>query len=192
MRDYWKHTPSRMICKAVAVYLPAIALIAVAVYVLLVWFLPRILDAQTHVDGALTSLSLTHVWVWASALQPHTHTLTRPHTLTITCTCCYDEIKGTQDQDFSCSVSDSLSPPLSLTHTLTHTLTIPCTCCHNVIHGIQDLTIYSHADSLILSRYWPLTSRSPCWCSSREIAWCVFLCLYVWPVATLLTFRGVT
>ena len=24
------------------------------------------------------------------------------HTLTITCTCCYDEIEGTQDQDFSC------------------------------------------------------------------------------------------
>ena len=31
------------------------------------------------------------------------------------CTCCYDEIKGTQDQDlFSCSFSDSLSVPLSL------------------------------------------------------------------------------
>ena len=26
----------------------------------------------------------------------------------ITCTCCYDESKGTQDQDFSCSFSDSL------------------------------------------------------------------------------------
>ena len=35
-----------------------------------------------------------------------------PHTLPITCTCCYDEIKGTQAQDFSCSYSDSpsLSP----------------------------------------------------------------------------------
>ena len=31
------------------------------------------------------------------------------HTLLIACTCCHDEIKGTQDQDFSCSFSDSLS-----------------------------------------------------------------------------------
>ena len=36
-----------------------------------------------------------------------------PHTLTFTCTCCCDEIKGTQDQDFSCSFSDSLSDRLN-------------------------------------------------------------------------------
>ena len=45
---------------------------------------------------------------WASALQPHAHTLTHSHTLLITCTCCYDQIKRTQDKDFSCSFSDSL------------------------------------------------------------------------------------
>ena len=42
------------------------------------------------------------------------HCASLSHTPTITCTCCYDEIKGIQDQDFSCSLSDSLS------HTLTH------------------------------------------------------------------------
>ena len=36
-------------------------------------------------------------------------TITHSHTLIITCTCCYDETKGTQDQDLlSCSFSDSL------------------------------------------------------------------------------------
>ena len=49
------------------------------------------------------------VRVWASALQPHTHTITHSHTHPITCTRCCDAIKGTQDQDFSCSFSDSLS-----------------------------------------------------------------------------------
>ena len=38
----------------------------------------------------------------------HTHTITHSHTLLITCICCYDEIKGTKDQDFSYSFSDSL------------------------------------------------------------------------------------
>ena len=38
----------------------------------------------------------------------YNHTLTHSHTLLITCTC-YDEIKGTQDQDFSYLFSDSLS-----------------------------------------------------------------------------------
>ena len=36
-------------------------------------------------------------------------TLSHSHTLAITCTCCYDEIKGTQDQElFACSFSDSV------------------------------------------------------------------------------------
>ena len=39
---------------------------------------------------------------------PFNLTITYSHTLLITCTCCYDEIKGTKDQDFSCSFSDSL------------------------------------------------------------------------------------
>ena len=41
----------------------------------------------------------------------HTHSLILTlsiHTITITCTCCCDETKGIQDQDFSCSFSDSL------------------------------------------------------------------------------------
>ena len=44
--------------------------------------------------------------------QPHTHTLTHSHTLLITCTCCYDQIKGTQDKDFSYSFSLILSDSL--------------------------------------------------------------------------------
>ena len=43
----------------------------------------------------------------------HTLTITNSHTLPITCICCYDEIKGTQGQDFSCSFSDSLSHALT-------------------------------------------------------------------------------
>ena len=50
------------------------------------------------------TLSHTH-----TITQSHTHTITHSHTLLITCTCCYGEIKGTPDQDFSCSFSDSLS-----------------------------------------------------------------------------------
>ena len=40
---------------------------------------------------------------------PFNLTLTHSHTLLITCTCCDDQIKGTQDKDFSYSFSDSLS-----------------------------------------------------------------------------------
>ena len=39
---------------------------------------------------------------------PFNLTQSHTHTLLITCTCCYDEIKGTQDSDFSYSVSHSL------------------------------------------------------------------------------------
>ena len=45
-----------------------------------------------------------HVFV-----QSHTPTLTHSHTMLITCTCCDDQIKGTQDKDFSYSFFDSLS-----------------------------------------------------------------------------------
>ena len=39
----------------------------------------------------------------------HSHTHTHSHTLLITGTCCYEQIKGTQDKDFSYSFSDSHS-----------------------------------------------------------------------------------
>ena len=39
----------------------------------------------------------------------HNHTITHSHTLLFTCTRCYDQSKGTKDQDFSYSCSDSLS-----------------------------------------------------------------------------------
>ena len=72
------------------------------------------------------------------------------------------EIKGTKNQDFSCSFSDSLlntAPrPFLFTHShslshYTHSLigTLHYTCCHDEIKGNQDLKICSHADSLILS-----------------------------------------
>ena len=41
-----------------------------------------------------------------------------------------------------------------------HTLTITCTCCYDEIKGIQDLKICSHADSLILSLIFSLSSVS--------------------------------
>ena len=67
-----------------------------------------------------------------------------PHTLLITSTWCYDEIKGTQDQDlFSCSFSDSLSPShLIVTHTITSPLTFdPCYNCQSVhIHQSSKLS----------------------------------------------------
>ena len=57
----------------------------------------------TKITGSPTSLSL-------SVCFSLTHSLT----LLITGTCCYDEIKGTKDQDFSCTFSDSHSHSLSL------------------------------------------------------------------------------
>ena len=61
-----------------------------------------------------------------STSHSHNHTLTHSHTHLITATCWYDEIKGTKDQDFSCSFSDSLSqhcliPKLLFTITHSHT-----------------------------------------------------------------------
>ena len=58
----------------------------------------------------------------ASLTLPLSHclSLTHSHTLLISCTCCYDQIKGTQEKDFSYSLSDSLSLPLS--HTASHSL----------------------------------------------------------------------
>ena len=57
-----------------------------------------------------TKISLTHSLILSHTItHSHTHTLTHSHTLLITCTCCYDQIKGTQDNDFSDSFFDSLS-----------------------------------------------------------------------------------
>ena len=58
--------------------------------------------------GRWCALSLT-VQYCSSTMPLYTHTITHSHTLLITCTCCYDQIKGTQDKDFSYSFSDSLS-----------------------------------------------------------------------------------
>ena len=52
-----------------------------------------------------TNISLTHSLILSLLLS---------HTLLITCTCCYDQIKGTQDRDFSYSFCDSLSPSLRI------------------------------------------------------------------------------
>ena len=45
--------------------------------------------------------------------MPFNLTLTHSHTLLVTLYCCYDQIKGTQDKDFSYSFSDSFSDSLS-------------------------------------------------------------------------------
>ena len=60
----------------------------------------------------LSSVSKTKIYSHAHSLilsLVSDSSYSHPHTLPITCTCCYDEIKGAQDQDFSCSFSDSLS-----------------------------------------------------------------------------------
>ena len=78
--------------------------------------------------------SLLSVILSPSTMPLYTLTITHSHTLPITCTCCYDEIKGIQDQDFSCSFSDSLSLWICLSEclslcgfvTLRYLLTIQC------------------------------------------------------------------
>ena len=66
----------------------------------------------------------------------HSHS----HTLLISCTCCYDQIKGTQDKDFSYSFSDSLSASLCLSDSprshSAHTL-------HCNVHHNQIVFVYS-------------------------------------------------
>ena len=52
----------------------------------------------------------------SSTMPLYNHTITHSHTILITCTCCDDQIKGTQDKDFSYSFSDSLSSFLSCSH----------------------------------------------------------------------------
>ena len=93
----------------------------------------------------------------------------------INCTCCYDEIKGIQDQNLSCSFSDSLSHLLSsLTHILTHLLSLVLVVmmrskelktsryilmlilgfslsCDVVMMRLAEFKTCSHADFLILS-----------------------------------------
>ena len=54
--------------------------------------------------GRLRPLPLSRLCL--CTLTPHNPTL---HTMLVTCTCCYDLTKGTQDKDFSYSLSDSLS-----------------------------------------------------------------------------------
>ena len=69
-------------------FLPVLIAIRVTIIIWLGWRIPLLDHASLH---------------------SHNDTHTHSHTHLITCTCCYDETKGTQDQDFSCSFSDSLS-----------------------------------------------------------------------------------
>ena len=55
--------------------------------------------------------------------------LSLSHTMLITCTCCDDQIKGTQDKDFSYSFSDSHSDG----------------CRTAVSHTVVSLTLLSHS-----------------------------------------------
>ena len=87
------------------------------------------------------------------------------HTLLITCTFCYDQTNGTQDIDFSCSFSDSLSlcsprPCLftrSQSHTHTHSLSLVLV---TMMKSKERKTKnYSHAHSPILSHFALTSSR---------------------------------
>ena len=72
-------------------------------------------QARGHVAAVCTdhisSLPFSHLLGQDSLLCIYLYTLTITYSqsLLITCTCCYDQIKGTQDKDFSYSFSDSLS-----------------------------------------------------------------------------------
>ena len=74
-----------------------------------------------------------------------------------------DEIKGTQDQDFSCSFSDSLSCTCTITPSL---FTITCTCCYDEIKGTQNQDLFSCSFSDSLSLFSP--SRLLCLCLSHS------------------------
>ena len=59
--------------------------------------------------SATATASVSVSLVYCVSIFTHSQSHTHSHTLPITCTCCYDQIKGTQDKDFSYSFSDSLS-----------------------------------------------------------------------------------
>ena len=59
----------------------------------------------------------------------YTLTITHSHTLLITATCWCDEIKGTKDQDFSCSFSDSLSVSLCVSLCISVSLCVSLCLC---------------------------------------------------------------
>ena len=63
---------------------------------------------NSKIDGSLLCTPGCHSCYHSRALYSH------PHTLPITCTCCYDEIKGTQDQEFSLILSLPVSPFVSI------------------------------------------------------------------------------
>ena len=96
------------------------------------------------------ALSLIH----SLTLQPHTHTITHSHTLLITCTCCYDQIKGTQDKDFSYSFSDSHSLTLFI-RCRHHSLTLFIHSClqqpftHHPAFTLTDTRFVLHGDSIL-------------------------------------------
>ena len=73
---------------------------------LCLWILSLSLDDSCSFSDSL-SLDDTHENLSMYASDP---SYSHSHALAVTCTRCYDEIKGTQDQDiFLCSFSDSLT-----------------------------------------------------------------------------------
>ena len=51
----------------------------------------------------LDRMILMRIYLSIVSDSTYSHSLSHTHTLTINCTCCYDETKGTRDQDlFSC------------------------------------------------------------------------------------------
>ena len=74
-------------------------------------------------------------------------------TLLITCTCCYDQIKGTQDKDFSYSFSDSLCVPSDCMPSLCAFSLFVLSLYSIRLILLQDTTIlvYTHTHTLIIT-----------------------------------------
>ena len=90
------------------------ALSAVAAFIVAAVSCPVVISRSLFaVPSVFASCAATASLIDLVALRCERPTSTTPGRSTpsrITCTCSYDEVKGIQDQDFSCSFSDSPSP----------------------------------------------------------------------------------
>ena len=76
-------------------------------------------DAQTYTGALINAIHTLALSLWCSFSKQNSVSVSLALSfwlclcLSGTCTCCDDQIKGTQDKDFSYSFSDSLSASLS-------------------------------------------------------------------------------
>ena len=100
--------PLALPCSLFLSYCPSLSLLRNSrprsILMLILWFallhiiLVVLMRSKELKISRFVPLMLILSWLSLADDSSYSH----PHTLPITCTCCYDEIKGTQDQDFSC------------------------------------------------------------------------------------------